>query len=217
MLRLSTCTVLGAVIAWGPAGWADTADEAAEAISDVSYYGMPAGTLGLMTLGCPRDKQVGRRMADAGIAAALVSELLKVTTDQGRPNDHDADDGFPSGHAAGAWALAEAASMENHKVRPYAYAAAAAVTWSRVQTRDHSVWQALAGAALGYAAGHLSGSTRGGIFHGLIVKGRAGRRRAKAEGAARQPVAVPAPAMVGDEAPKRRVARPVIELWRAEW
>ena len=54
-------------------------------------------------------------------------------------------------------------------VRPYAYAWASAVGWSRVKTDQHSGWQAAAGAALGYAIGHASARSDGGLLFGLIV------------------------------------------------
>jgi len=207
------------VIAAGPPCRADVLTDAAEAVSQGSSYAMPAGPLGLIVFGCKKDQQVGRRMVDAVVGAAATAEVLKVVTHARRPNDPKARDGFPSGHAAAAWALAESASMENPKVRPYAYTAAALVTWSRVQVKDHSVLQALAGAALGYALGHASARSQGGLFQGLFVKGRV-KHHPPHKHTHPAPATSPPPT---DTAPAPQVqgavldAPPSVVLWETRW
>ena len=152
-------------------------DDVAQEITDVSPWVMRAAPFALMVGGGSQEKHIGQRMADAGVASQLVTEFLKSVIDDGRPNNPSAGDGFPSGHASGAWALAEAAAMEDRDVRPYAYAFATAVTWSRVELEDHSGFQALAGAALGYAIGHASARTDGGLLRGVFVNERRADKR----------------------------------------
>ena len=107
--------------------------------------------------------------------------------------------------------------MENPKVRPWAYGAAALISWSRVQAGEHTAVQAIAGAALGYGLGHLSGVTKGGLFHGLFCRGRAGHRKhpaapaqAAVEPKSEEPAgASPSPTVGG--------AGPMVELWEVRW
>jgi membrane-associated phospholipid phosphatase len=149
---------------------ADVAEETANVISDGSFWVVRALPPAMTLFGGENEERIGRRMLDAGIASGLAVEGLKRLTRQGRPDDPNAEDGFPSGHATAAWALAEAAGTEDPHLRPYTYTFAAAVTWSRVELKRHTVWQALAGAALGYGAARASASNRKGLFGGLFVK-----------------------------------------------
>ncbi len=198
-----------------PVAWADdTAEDAAEFVSDSSYWIMRTLPPTLMLLGGDDEERIGRRMADAGVVSLVGTELLKELIDDDRPDDPRATDGFPSGHACGAWALAEAASVEDPSVRPYAYAFAAAVTWSRVETDRHTILQALAGAALGYAIGHASGRTHHGLLNGLFVREKGGAASTEASGGP-EPVwshtAPPATGRGGSD------VRPVITLWETTW
>lgn len=198
-----------------PVLWADdTAEDAAEFVSDSSYWIMRTLPPTLILLGGDDEERIGRRMADAGIASQVSVELLKALIDDDRPDDPRATDGFPSGHACGAWALAEAASVEDPSVRPYAYAFAAAVTWSRVETDRHTVLQALAGAALGYAIGHASGRTHHGLLNGLFVREKRGAAFTE-EFCGSEPVwgeGVPSV-----RAPGSPGIRPAIVLWETTW
>lgn len=158
-MRRGSAALLAACLLFpGSTGWAgDTAEDVAEAVSDSSVWIMRGLPVGLMLGGGEKEEGIGRRMADAGVVSQIAAESLKVLIDADRPDDPYATDGFPSGHATAAWALAEAASIEEPSVKPYAYAFAAAVTWSRVEEDRHTVLQALAGAALGYAIGRNCG------------------------------------------------------------
>jgi hypothetical protein len=209
ILLVVCCLVLGP-----PACVADTKEEVAEAISDGSYWIMRGLPVALTLGGGETEERIGRRMLDAGVASQIATELLKELTHDDRPNDPTATDGFPSGHASGAWALAEAASVEDPSVRPYAYAFAAAVTWSRVETERHTGLQALAGAALGYAIGHASGRTNHGLLNGTFVREKRG-----SEG--RAFVASPEPPTGWPPAPfaarPGRIARPLVPLWKTSW
>ncbi|MBM3497278.1 MAG: phosphatase PAP2 family protein [Armatimonadetes bacterium] len=179
---------------------ADAAEESAAAISDGSYWIVRALPPALTLFGGETEERIGRRMLDAGIAAGLAAEGLKRLTKQGRPNDPQATDGFPSGHATAAWALAEAAGTEDPDLRPYTYAFATAVTWSRVELDQHSVWQAVAGAALGYGVARVSAGSRRGVLGGLFVEGDNPAAFA----------AQPAPTSA-------TFRRPTITLWETQW
>lgn len=204
--RVSTWLTFAAMAlspgAFAPAA-CDTLEETAEILSDGSYWlfrGLPPA---LALFGGHDEERIGRRMLDAGIAAALAAEGLKRVTRQPRPDDPSATDGFPSGHATAAWALAEAAGTENPDLRPYTYAFAAAVTWSRVELNRHTAWQALAGAALGYAVARGSASADRGLLGGLFVNSPA----------------QPPPSLVPEASPTSLSVyrRPVLTLWEVQW
>jgi len=202
---MPTCmTALLVAALSGPAPChADVVDETASAISDGSYWVVRGLPPALTLFGGEEEERIGRRMLDVGIASGLAAEGLKRLTRQSRPDDPNAEDGFPSGHATAAWALAEAAGTEDPDLRPYTYTFAAAVTWSRVELKRHTVWQALAGAALGYGVARASASTRKGLFGGLLVK----------EGD-EPAVAAFSPGWTGTPSAYRR---PMVTLWEAQW
>jgi hypothetical protein len=199
---LGMCLTLG-VVGIRPAS-TDPVDSTAHILSDGSAWIMPSLPPALTLFGDEKEQRIGRRMMDAGVAAGLASEGLKRLTRQSRPDDPNATDGFPSGHAAGAWALAEAVGTEDPQLRPYTYALAAGVTWSRVRLDRHTVWQAGAGAALRYALARLSASSPNGLFGGLFVH----RRRGIHTGGAATQTPVD-PALVGQG--------PTVTLWATQW
>ena len=97
----------------------------------------------------------------------IVVEILKVATqrprptrDDGRSRNHNADGefftsgrSFPSGHAAGAWALATVVAHQyRHRrwVPPTTYSLAALVAVSRVTERKHFPADVFVGSVLGY-------------------------------------------------------------------
>jgi membrane-associated phospholipid phosphatase len=166
--------LITAALAIGPLSMlpchADVVEGTANVLSDGSYWMARTVPPALTLFGGKQEERIGRRMLDSEIAAGLATEGLKRLTRQSRPDDPNAKDGFPSGHAAAAWAMAEAAGIEDPHLRPYTYTFAAAVTWSRVELRRHTAWQAVAGAALGYGTARASASSRKGIFGGLFVK-----------------------------------------------
>jgi membrane-associated phospholipid phosphatase len=100
----------------------------------------------------------------------LVVEILKVATQRPRPTfgggsvrDHNADGkfftggtSFPSGHAAGAFALATVVSERNREKRwvaPVAFGLASMVSISRVTVRTHFPSDVFVGATLGFLIG----------------------------------------------------------------
>ncbi len=207
----AAASIVAALLSMGCVAWPE---DAADFISDSSSWVMQGLPPALILGGGEKEERIGRRMADAGVASQVAAELLKALIDDDRPKDPNATDGFPSGHAAGAWALAEAASIEEPSVRPYAYAFAAAVTWSRVETDLHTPLQALAGAALGYAIGHASGRTNHGLLNGLFVREKQGGPAPGALGG-REAAWETAPGSLTRPAGVR--ARPVITVWKTTW
>jgi hypothetical protein len=147
----------------------DVADE----IGDVTFPLIGAVTGGLALLGSERDEVAARRTADGLLGSVAICHLLKHLTNEPRPNDPEAQVGFPSGHATAAAAFATAMAHEYPRYRLPAYAFAGAVTWARRASRDHTWAQSLAGAALGWGVMRWSLSRPRGLWGGLIVPGSA--------------------------------------------
>ena len=61
--------------------------------------------------------------------------------------------GFPSGHSLTAFAVSSLLLHKFPKLSPYAFAIAVAVGWSRVEIREHFVYQVLIGAVMGVIVG----------------------------------------------------------------
>jgi membrane-associated phospholipid phosphatase len=115
-----------------------------------------------------KGKQHSLRALDAVVTATVGSELLKQVTNESRPDDPKAHDGFPSGHATAAFALASSLSEYYPKQAPYWYIGAAAIGWSRVELRRHRTTDVLAGAALGYWVGKVEAHSRKGLLLGPV-------------------------------------------------
>ena len=107
-----------------------------------------------------------RALADS----LLIVEVLKDSTQRPRPTfsgggvrDHNADGEFfaggrtfPSGHAAGAWAVATVIAQRHGRRRwvpPVAYGLAGLVSISRITQRRHFPSDVFVGATLGYLIG----------------------------------------------------------------
>ncbi|MHB9038669.1 MAG: phosphatase PAP2 family protein [Armatimonadota bacterium] len=87
--------------------------------------------------------------AKALFATGIVTEALKVTVREKRPNS-DSTDSFPSAHTAGAFAMATVLSDYRPSCKWLAYGAAAAVGWSRVEEDQHRWRDVIAGALIGH-------------------------------------------------------------------
>ncbi len=112
----------------------------------------------------PYDRETGRRMADTMIITTGVNLLTKDLIHSRRPRPSTQTDGFPSGHTAYAFALAEAVGAREPQARPWLYGYAALVGWSRVELNRHFWDQVIGGAALGYLIGHQTGRGRWRLF-----------------------------------------------------
>jgi hypothetical protein len=123
-----------------------------EAIGDA---GMGILVLGSLAAGAldPREGRTARdetwMQAEAYLLTTGVTMGLKALTDRRRP-DHRGDDSFPSGHTSAAFAGATLIWRNNGPwLGVPAYAIAAAVGYSRVESGRHFTSDVLAGAAIG--------------------------------------------------------------------
>jgi hypothetical protein len=117
-------------------------------------YPMIGATIGGYMLGDSYEQETGRRIMDALVAAGAGTQTLKTATNDRRPVPHSVNTrGFPSGHAAVAFATAAVVAERDSDLEVPAYTLAGFIGWSRHQTRQHYWHQIIAGAALGYWAG----------------------------------------------------------------
>jgi len=107
-------------------------------------------------------------LALAGISVYVLAELLKAIVDRPRPaallsdvhirGAAPAGNGFPSGHASVAWALAMIAWLWfGPRLRWASIAAAVVVCFARIYVGAHLPLDVIGGAALGVASGALVG------------------------------------------------------------
>lgn len=109
-------------------------------------------------------RETGRRMADTMIITTGAVLLTKDVIYSRRPPPSSEVDGFPSGHTAYAFALAEVVGAREPEARPWLYGYAALVGWSRVELNRHYWDQVIGGAVLGYLIGHQTGRGRWRLF-----------------------------------------------------
>jgi membrane-associated phospholipid phosphatase len=100
-------------------------------------------------------------VAQAAIVTSVYTTALKSAVQRNRPDSSDSLS-FPSGHTSSAFAMA--AVFDAHygaKVGVPAYAAAAAIGLSRMESNKHHLSDVLAGATLGYLVGHSVSKSNG--------------------------------------------------------
>lgn len=100
-------------------------------------------------------------LAEAVVVSTVYTQTLKSTVQRNRPDGSNRLS-FPSGHTSGAFAMA--AVFDAHygpKVGIPAYAAAAAIGASRIESNKHHLSDVLAGATLGYLVGHAVAKNNG--------------------------------------------------------
>lgn len=108
------------------------------------------------------------RAGDALAAALLLSEGLKRTIPEERPDGSDWKS-FPSMHTAAAIAIATVQSRYHPEQSTAWYAGAAVIGLSRVALRKHHLHDVLAGAVLGHAAARFAlQQSRGFLLSPLI-------------------------------------------------
>ena len=107
--------------------------------------------------------QMATRSIDSVVSSSLLSELLKKTTHEKRP-DGSGHSSFPSGHATAAFAAATMQS-EYHPIQtPLWVAGASLIAASRVKLHRHYVHDVLAGALLGSAVSEAELYRRRGLL-----------------------------------------------------
>ena len=99
-------------------------------------------------------KSEAMRTADAVASATVVTMILKQVVRAPRPNGQG-HDSFPSEHATAAFAAATMAADRHPDQALYWYAAAAAISYSRVRLNLHRPSEVLAGAAIGFGVAKL--------------------------------------------------------------
>ncbi len=125
------------------------------------------GTLAVMLVVGDNDTEDAAALTlDGTIGALGVAEAMKLMIDQPRPRDPSAADGFPSSHAATAFAFARGLSDWRPSWTTAAYTFAAGVGWARVEDGYHTAVQVLAGAAIGVWIAGVSLDSDGFILHG---------------------------------------------------
>ncbi|HJQ34605.1 MAG TPA: phosphatase PAP2 family protein [Pyrinomonadaceae bacterium] len=120
--------------------------------------------------GNARARETGLLGGEALVDTGLVTAVLKNVTQRPRPpvdgahaEFFDGGHSFPSGHSAGAWALATVVADEyrdRRAVQVAAYGLAAAVSVSRYAARKHFLSDVLVGGAIGYGIGRYVYRTR---------------------------------------------------------
>lgn len=158
-------------LATAPAPAASTAHDAADFLSgkgNLIFLG--AGIVEPLLTDHPNGTGHALREIDAIGTAVAASEILKVVTNERRPDDPKSHDSFPSGHATAAFALASNLSSFHPRQAPFWYLGAAAIGWSRVELRRHRTTDVLAGAALGYWVGKVEARSRHGLMLGPIFR-----------------------------------------------
>ncbi len=136
----------------------DVGGDFARAVSN-SLYPVLGLSVGYHLLSNDAHKvETGRRVADAILLAGGATQLLKTCINSERPYPHVPNDhGMPSGHAALSFAMAASLSEREPELAVPAYFAAAMISWSRYQTKQHYWDQILVGAALGTYLGRKAG------------------------------------------------------------
>ena len=128
-------------------GWARVAGE---------EWFLAAGAAGTYAVGRiankPRTIQAGVDMIEAEIVAGITTHALKYATQRTRPDGEEFS--FPSGHAAGTFAIATV--LQRHyglKAGIPAYTMATLISTARLQANSHYPTDVIYGAAFGILAG----------------------------------------------------------------
>jgi hypothetical protein len=128
---------------------------------------IPAGMyLWSLNRDAPQARETGILSGEALIDSLAVSEVIQFVSRRDRPNVNDAkgnffsssatNSGFPSNHAAAAWALASVVGDEypGWLARTAVYGLATGVSVSRVLAEQHFPSDVLIGSAAGWLIGH---------------------------------------------------------------
>lgn len=153
------------ILAVAPLG----ASEFAKQVSDHTATALAiAGVMPFITKSLHASPKAAR-IADGQLVTAAVTQLLKETSHEWRP-DHSDKKSFPSGHTSAAFAMAGSLAAENPKQKWLYIGIASLVGWSRVDLHKHYWHDVAAGAALGYTIGNASSRSEKGWLIGRTVK-----------------------------------------------
>jgi membrane-associated phospholipid phosphatase len=149
-----------------PMAFADP--ETLERTGDIGRIALPAAAAGMALFF--RDWEGAKQLGESLLAAALVTEGLKLAVRETSPNGDP--HAFPSGHSS--IAFAGASFLQRRYGWEYgvpAYLAAAFVGYTRVETDHHRIHDVLAGAAIGILANAIFTTP----FHRVSVAPIAGK------------------------------------------
>lgn len=121
---------------------------------DLLQIGIPATAFTMSILN--KDWKGVKLFALSGITNYTVTQLIKNATDKSRPNDPFNFQAFPSGHTSSAFHGASFIQRRyGWKYGKYAYVLAAFVGYSRVDSKNHDLWDVLGGAAVGIGSTYI--------------------------------------------------------------
>jgi membrane-associated phospholipid phosphatase len=141
------------LVAHRPLGrWSEIGDVAGQLVPNAAY------AIGMETFSLlAHEKESGRLallMVKATAYSSGVTEILKFTVREPRPNNGHIRTSFPSGHAASAFSFAAVVGEEHEWYYAVpAYALAGFVGLSRVNDGQHRIHDVIAGAAIGMSYG----------------------------------------------------------------
>ena len=121
------------------------------------------------------------RTADSLVSATLLAEGLKHVVHSDRPDDPNADDGFPSTHATAAFAVAAMQAHYHPREALLWYGGATLISAARVDLRRHRTRDVAAGAAIGYFTAQLELHSPRGILIRPFLHGQSETRSAGLE------------------------------------
>lgn len=141
-------------------------DNAAKTISGpgTAIY-IAAGTLAALIEHGDDRTQHTLRTADSLLVSTLITEGVKRIVHEKRPDDKQARNSFPSGHATAAFAVATMESHYHPDQQWLWYGGAALIAASRVKLHRHYWHDVVAGAAVGSLTAHWELKSS----HGLLL------------------------------------------------
>ena len=144
LARISTVALLAAL-----AGATTAPADTVETLGSIGAIALPAS--GLLAAAAHKDGKGTLQLAEAYGAAMAVVYVLKPIVNRQRPNG--GGQSFPSGHSASAFAGAGFLQRRyGWRYGAPAYAIAAFVAWSRVESKQHWTSDVVAGGVIGIAS-----------------------------------------------------------------
>jgi len=123
--------------------------------------------IGMLLLGDEGGKRTGKLASASLLATSVVVGLTRYAVDRTRPdsiNNSRWNSSFPSGHAAGSFAVATIIARRYPRLRYVAYSTAGVVALSRVYLRRHYPSDVIVGGVIGYATSRVTLAIQKRIF-----------------------------------------------------